>query len=221
MKKCSFPDLFSNYAEIILHKNKDAKILDFGSGSGRMVAFLLENGFVNVEAADIDEKALRDIEQKHHVKTHLLKDASAFLESVSKMYDVIIAKDVLYYFSAKELIPVLKNFNNALKKGGVFIAEIFNGSTCAGPYIKYKDIGIQLILTEHSLRHALSQAGFELKTMKGDKFPIKGVKSFLFSNLQIFWRLRLRAMYFFERGIDDQNPKILTRKIIAVAKANS
>jgi SAM-dependent methyltransferase len=143
---------------------------------------------------------------------------SDFFKNAENKYDLIIAKDVLYYFSADELNVLLKNFKAALKKDGLLVAEIFNGSTLTGPFIKYKDIDIKLILTEHSLADALIHAGFKVKSISGNKFPITGIRSLIFSLVQTLWRVRLKIIYFLERGIDDQNPKILERKIIAAAQ---
>ncbi len=213
--KTSFPDIEINYLNL-LPKNKSALILDFGCGSGRLIRFLQELGYTNIEGADIDKELLLNVTTELNVKTHLVTEE--FLNSLDNTYDLIIAKDVIYYYNYNTLIPCLNNLRKGLKKDGLFICEIFNGAVYTGPYIKYKDFDIQLILTEHSLKNLIIKAGFIIIKLSGNKRQVKGVKSFIFMLIQSWWKFKLKSIYFMERGIDEQNPTIYDRKIILLAK---
>lgn len=213
--KTSFPDIEINYLKL-LPENKNALILDFGCGSGRLIRFLQELGYTNIEGADIDKELLLNIANELSVKTHLVSEE--FLKSLNNTYDLIIAKDVIYYYNYNNLIPCLGNLKKGLKKEGLFICEIFNGVAYTGPYIKYKDFDIQLILTEHSLKNVINKVGFKVIKLSGNKRQIKGIKSFIFMLLQSWWKYKLKSIYFIERGIDEQNPTIFDRKIILLAK---
>ncbi len=211
----SYKDLDVSYKKH-LPKDKSAKIMDFGCGTGRVLNYLSEKGFSNLYGADIDTSNFDELE-KAGFKLSSIKNAQAYLKSVANTFDYIIAKDVIYYFDSKEIEIIMQLMYGALKPNGKILIEIFNGSTITGPYVKYKDIYIQLILTEHSLKSLLKNAGFTLNFIGGNKALITGIGSIVFQICHFFEKLQLKLLYFSERGIDEQNPTILTRKVIALA----
>lgn len=199
-----------------LPADKNARILDFGCGTGYVLQFLHEKGYTNLHGSDIDSSGWEELKPITKSLTKI-EDTISYLKKTENSYNFIIAKDVIYYFTNKEVQGVIHLLKSALLPGGKIYFEIFNGATLTGPYVKYKDLGIELILTEHSLKNLISNAGLKLDCIKGNSIPITGPVSLVFAFMNFWERLWLKFIFFCERTIDDQNPKILKRKVIAVA----
>ena len=67
-------------------------------------------------------------------------------------------------------------------------------------------------------RYYLEHAGFSEIVLRGRATTIRGLKSRVFAVAQALWRIGLRLAFLLERGVDSQNPKILTPRIIASAR---
>jgi len=202
-----------------LPESKSARILDFGCGDGRVVGFLNEKGYSLLEATDIDSQLVDHVNAEFKVEAYPLSQFNERKRQLANQFDMIIAKDVIYYLELKDLNELLLTFKRLLKPGGTLLVEIFNGSIFTGPFVMHKDLGILHTFTEHSLEQVLLDANYNIISLQGNKFPTRGIKSMVFNMLQFVWRSVLQFIYFLERGIDSQNPKILNRKIIVVAKA--
>jgi 2-polyprenyl-3-methyl-5-hydroxy-6-metoxy-1,4-benzoquinol methylase len=205
-----------NYLPLIT-QDKNAAILDFGCGGGNMLTFLHAQGYTRLNGADICENDSWTLLNKQGIRTEKISKADDFLRSIPETYDLIIVKDVIYYFKDDEVLNIIQLLKQTLKPNGKILFEIVNGAVFTGPYVKYKDYHIRLILTEHSIKAMIKDAGLQLHHISGDKVPVTGVRSLLYIFMNALWRGFLRLVYFAERGFDDQNPRILARKIIILA----
>lgn len=100
-----------------LAKDRNKKIVDFGSGGGRLTIPLLKNGF-EVTAIDLDEKSRKQL-LKTAVK--IGKNKKLHIKKVfpkNEKYDYILGTDILHHV---DMNKYLKLFNNHLKKGGKII----------------------------------------------------------------------------------------------------
>ena len=96
---CSVFDL--NYGRH-LPKDHRARILDIGCGSGLMLAFLESKGYMNFLGVDIDADVLSQVPSHLQDRTMQITDLSTFLRERDGSFDLILAKDVLYYISRHE-----------------------------------------------------------------------------------------------------------------------
>jgi len=209
--------MFEEYTAY-LPNDKDINVLDIGCGGGDLILFLKKKEFNDIYGIDVDEGAIRTCKEKGIKEAERIEELGSYLEGKKEKYGLIFAREVIYYFPEDKLKGYLNAINRSLAKGGVFIVEVFNGAVLTANFVKYKDHGIKSIFTEHSIRNALEGSGFEVTAIFGNITPIKGLKRFLWIILQKAWFAVLRSIYILERGFDPNNPKILSKSIIAIAK---
>ena len=201
-----------------LPPDRNICILDLGCGSGLLLAYLHGKGYRNLRGVDIDSNALALVPEHVRAHTEHISDLSQYLRDHQAKFDLIIAKDVLYYFPRHEAPQRMHEIAGALRPGGTIIAEVFNAALLTAGYTAAKDVGIQTMYTEQSLGALLQGAGLDVLKVYG-AVNAKGSWRRPFYRLAVFvWRLATKLIYLLERGIDPQNPKILTKSIIAVAR---
>lgn len=212
-----FDDLDLNYAAW-LPADRDAAILDVGCGPGRVLAFLAARGYRQIEGFDRDPDAVRVAQARVAAPVTVEDDWARFLDSRTRAFDLIVLKDVIYYLPRAEVVDALRTVRRALKPGGRVIVEVFNGAAYTGPFVAYKDDGILWIPTEHVLANFLGRAGFSAVSVHAHVPPARTLKRRAFNLLARAWRVALRAVYVLERGLAEENPRILTTRIVAVGE---
>ena len=207
------------YYKPALNGTEREAVLDFGSGHGRVLSFLAAAGFVAAEGFERDSSLEPVLYPAAKGRTTFGSDWRAFFAGTRKRWSAVVLKDVLYYFDDGEAVEFLRALRERLDPGAVLVLEVFNGATFTGPFVMYKDRGIKRVFTEHSLRSLLEDCGFSVTSMEGIRVPVTGVRSALHAACAFAWRAGLRAIYWCERGVDAQNPRLLDKKIFAVARA--
>lgn len=100
----------------ILKKRKCKKIIDFGSGTGRLTIPLLKNNFM-VTAIDISKESLKKL---FYLSKKIIK--SKYLKTLTKLsnqkYDAIVGTDIIHHIDIDKYFIL---FKKNLKKGGVII----------------------------------------------------------------------------------------------------
>ena len=210
-----FDDLDLNYSPW-LPADRDAAILDVGCGSGRVLAFLAARGYRRLEGFDRDPDAVRDAQSRVSAPIAVEDDWSRFLAGRQGAFDLVVLKDVIYYVPRERVVEALGFVRRALKPGGRVVMEVFNGATITGPFVAYKDDAILWIPTEHTVRSFLTRAGFASVTVHAHRPPARTLRRRLFNLAGRCWRIRLRLIYLIERGLAEENPRILTTKIVGV-----
>ena len=212
-----FEDLDQSYRSE-LPADKSTPILDIGCGHGRMLAFLSRHGYTDLRGVDRDEEVLKWAAANVTPNVEVVSDLSDYLARHEGEFGLIVLKDVLYYLPKAEVPALLRAVWKATAPGGRVLLETFNGAAWTGPYVAYKDPDIEWIPTETLLRYYLEHAGFSEIVLRGRATTITGLKSRIFAVAQALWRMGLRLVYLLERGVDSQNPTILTTRIIASAR---
>ena len=138
---------FSDIQTKFINKlNANAKILDFGCGSGRDTKFFLENGF-DVEAIDGSEELCKFASEYTGINVKHMYFQQ--LEEVSK-YDAVWACSSILHLSYDELIDVMKKIVDSLKTNGLFYTSFkygdFEGDRNGRYFINMDEIRISSLL---------------------------------------------------------------------------
>ncbi|MGI6680409.1 MAG: class I SAM-dependent methyltransferase [Bdellovibrionota bacterium] len=101
----------------IKKENKDISILDIGSSIGMMGSILRENGFKNLDAVEVDNKA-RKIASKYYNNTY------KSIDDATKTYDIVLLLDVLEHTVDND--KFFKQVVSLLNKNGTLLLSVPN-----------------------------------------------------------------------------------------------
>jgi cyclopropane fatty-acyl-phospholipid synthase-like methyltransferase len=217
LSKEEFESASINYEreyEELLPKNKNAKILDLGCGTGHFLYFLQKNGFKNYIGIDISDQQISSCKENISKSVEVF-DAFEFLKDKEGRYDVIVANDFLEHILKERVIELVKLINHSLKSGGKFIMKTPNMSNPFVLDLRYKDFTHEIGFTEKSLYQVLSVADFKSIQIYPSKivFPLtpKGIISRAILSVYYFVIKKLFALQGYVV------PNILSKLLIAVA----
>ena len=192
----------------LLPKEKNARILDVGCGNGDLVYWLQSKGYANAEGVDLspeqaEEAASLGIKNIRHGE---MKEA---LRQADRVYDAIVARDVLEHLTKEENVALVDLVFSALAPDGIFIAQSVNAESLNWGRLRHGDFTHEVAFTAQSISQLLRIAGFASIAVHPQRPAVHGVFSFVRAAL---WRLReymQRANLLIEtgsaRGIFTQN----------------
>lgn len=173
-----------NYARafgFLLPKNKDARILELGCGTGSFLYFLKHAGYANIMGVDMDAEHITST--KNLGIQAIQANALDVLRLNSDTYDCIIAIDFLEHFKKEELFPLLDLIRAALKHtpncDSLVIGRVPNADGLSGMRIRYGDLTHELAFTPTSLWQLFRAAGFKDVAVYPEEPVITGMKSFI------------------------------------------
>lgn len=197
----------------LLPKDRGARIVDLGCGSGFLLAYLLRAGFAQAIGVDSSK------EQAEYAMSNGLPvrhgDAIEFIKTTGP-YDSIIATDFIEHLTKDEIVDFLEAALGALEPGGRIILSTPNISSLFGPSARYFDFTHEMAFTENSLRQVLVSCGFHDVMIRDNRIPFgfrpKRLLRWALYNLQ---HLFLRIVFSIEVGED--RPRLLGKLLFAVA----
>lgn len=197
----------------LLPKDKNAKILDIGCGSGFLVNFLVKEGYKNVLGIDNSPEQV-EFGQSQNLPV-IQAEAIEFLKE-NKGFDLIISTDVIEHLKKDEIIDFLERIYEALAENGYSIIRTGNVASIYATTSRYIDFTHEIGFTEDSLRQVLLVCGFN-KILISDnkaKFGWKPKRLLRWSLLKV-WRGLLSAVYTLEVG--ENKPRLFGKLLIAQA----
>lgn len=197
----------------LLPDDQNARILDLGCGPGDFVRFIHQLGYRNVTAIDQDEKAIAGLRELDGVTAIAGRVDAEFLMKHGDTWDLIVAKQMMYYFDRKEAPRLVQAIGHLLSPNGRLVVEIFNGALLSSRFTELKDPAILTAYTEQGLKRLLESNGFVVERLVGS---LAG--SGFYRIVQAMWFKLYRALLIVERGRDDELPRISQRSLIAVAR---
>ena len=128
-----FVNKFINKRKKITLKKNKKKCLDLGSGSGRHLIYLYENGF-NVSGIDISKEAinqakkilkLKKIKKK---KINILHCSTTSMNFKDKKFDFCVSHGTLDSMMSEDADKTIKEVYRILKIGGFFYVDLISNN---------------------------------------------------------------------------------------------
>lgn len=142
-----------------LPKDKNARIVDLGTGLGHVLFFLKRAGYNNILGVDVGHEVIEFCrEHKFPVEE---EEIVTWLKQHRESADALVLNDVLEHQTKPEMWSMLEAMRDALKPGGVVLIKVPNmGNPLLGNDSRYLDITHQNGFNENSLRQALFMAKY-------------------------------------------------------------
>lgn len=140
---------YEYYTQDWLPKDKGAKILDIGCGSGQFIYFLNKLGYVKVTGVDLDATQV-EFAQKLGLNAKFIS-AHEYLKDCEHDLDLIVMLDILEHLTLEELFSLLELAYQALVPGGKIIVSVPNASSPTGLWTRFSDITHEICFSPTSL----------------------------------------------------------------------
>ena len=193
---------------------KDARIVDLGCGSGRLLYLFKALGYSDIHGVDISPEQVALARQ---VVTDVVEgDIAEYLDGHVAAFDLITAIDLIEHLTKSEAARMLEKCFASLRPGGRLIIQTPNGDSPFVGAVRYGDFSHELCLTPRSLSYLLRLSGFEGVEPR-EQGPVRhGVVSTVRWCLWRLARLKLKAFNAIETGSGGSG--ILTRVFITSAR---
>jgi 2-polyprenyl-3-methyl-5-hydroxy-6-metoxy-1,4-benzoquinol methylase len=162
----------------LLPADRQAKILDIGSGFGRYLKALEYAGYGNVYGIDVSEEQIAYARDQLGLGNCICGDALEFLGDQSHAYDVILLLDVMEHLDTAYAIDLCRAVHRALKPGGLFVVQVPNGLSPMSPHL-HADVTHQRAFTTQSVEQVLRKSGFSGFRHSATPTPVHGLKSLI------------------------------------------
>ena len=192
--------------------SKNFSLLDFGCGDGTQMEVFRAFGAQEVYGLDVDEKFRSE-------NVVIETDTIGYLAKNPGRFDVIFARESLYYIPRDRQSELFGALYGALKADGKLVAICFNGVLTTSRYIYQKDFGMQVIFNEISMSELSRSAGFRKIEILGVAPKARtAIGQVAINLLDGAVRIRCSFIHFLERRRDPFFPKVFTRSIVLVAE---
>jgi len=142
------------YLKSRLPTDKNAVIVDFGCGMGRMLKTLKAEGYTNVHGIDIEDEAIQ------FCRTAGLNASKELPTEIKGKVALVIMNHVLEHLKKDQMISALKGIRDLLAPDGKLFVAVPNAQSPTGAYWRYEDFTHEYLFTSGSLYHVLICAGF-------------------------------------------------------------
>src|SRR5579872_1964887 len=196
--------------------DRNCSIVDLGCGTGALLLFLQQAGYVNTLGVETSPDQV-DFARQLGVTSVVSGDLLSFLRaSAAELYDVVVAFDVIEHFSKQEVLEIMDHAYRVLRPDGRLILHVPNAEGIFGSRIFWSDFTHEMAFTREGLRQLTQASGFASLLCREDVPTVHGVKSFV--RRGVWWGLRIffRLAHMAETG-DPGSSLILTQNLLAVA----
>lgn len=194
-----------------------APILDYGCGAGGFLKYAEALGYNHLVGFDIDTRYATFA--RSHLRAHIEQsnDGLSFLRARRNEFDFVMSRQVAYYFPRAALQEWFNALAGTLRAGGTLVIEVVNGAGIAGSWPYVNDPFMQTVFSESLLAALIERTGLKLLELRDERIPPGGFKRALWVAGRKAWARALRTIYTIERGVDDRNPRLFGKNLVAVA----
>jgi len=197
-------------------EDRNCKILDLGCGSGSLLLFLKQTGYLNTQGVEASPDQI-EFARGLGVTSVVANDLLSFLrDTASEDYNVVVAFDVLEHFSKEEVLELMDHAYRVLSPGGRLILHVPNAEGIFGSRIFWSDFTHEMAFTREGLRQLTQACGFASLRCREDVPTVHGAKSLVRRMLWSGFRNFFRLVHMAETG-DWGAGLILTQNLLAVA----
>ena len=100
----------------------DISVLDIGSGTGGLLAFLRQNNYTNLQGIDYSEYSIH-FSKLRNLNVQKLNIEKLQLAFENQKFDVVICNDVFYCLDKIQIINALQNIKTLLKPNAIFLSN--------------------------------------------------------------------------------------------------
>ena len=189
----------------LMPKDKTARILDLGCGTGHFLHYLVTRGYANHLGVDVSEEFIKFVQRKITEKA-VCEDALRFVEETDEKFRLITLNDFVEHIPKEKLPPFLSDVHGICAQNGKVFIKTINMTFPLSGWNRYMDFTHEIGFTEESISYLLELAGFS----KVDVFPTgpRGMNAALrFLTLPL---LRL---------LGRKIPRVVTPNLLATARA--
>jgi 2-polyprenyl-3-methyl-5-hydroxy-6-metoxy-1,4-benzoquinol methylase len=167
------------------------EILDMGCGDGRLIYSLQRLGYSNVSGVDISQSQLDLASQVSSALDN--QDVLEFLQQTDRMFDLIVAFDLIEHLEKIDLLEFLAACRRVLKPGGRIVFQTPNAASPFFGSVRYGDLTHELAVTPVLLGQLMARAEFSGITAR-EAPPVPYVYS-LKSTLRYFAWMVIRGLF--------------------------
>lgn len=211
-----WPYFEENYA-FLLDLPRDVRILEIGSGSGSLIAWLADHGFSNLTGLDISQQEVD--RAKEHGLPLVCADAHDYLkDQADSSIHVLIAKAVFEHMHKQDGADLLEAATRVLsRQGGMVVLDVPNMDWMLSNHERYMDLTHHVGYTRESLSQML-RLYFDSVEVQGSREPVESTFSWL--RVRLVKPLVIRLLRFFFRIMGEGAANILfeSRSIVGVGK---
>ncbi len=201
----------------VQHFAKNAKIYDFGCGSGSLLSVLKDAGYTNLLGMDLSAE---QVQLAHNLGVDCVKeqDALAFLQHTNETFDLIFGMDIIEHFTKDELVELLTLIKQKLNPGGKAIFRTPNLDAPFATVFANGDFTHENYMNASSSQQVCLACGFQSVNVYQSSTKVQNpfkelIRKFLWGTMVFKFKLTL-----FASGRSTQNV-IFTPNMIVVANS--
>lgn len=165
--------------DIISEIPKEAKVLDYGCGTGTLVNYLKQR-FDDVVGIDASTSQIQVGQKKGLPLLRVgIDDFNDWCKTHQNTFDVIFLIDVLEHIPVSEQVNFLKSLSSVLKEDAVIFIKVPNANSPIAARWLYIDWTHTTSFTEHSLDFVCHNSNLAIETFLPDETGIEPKAKFL------------------------------------------
>jgi 2-polyprenyl-3-methyl-5-hydroxy-6-metoxy-1,4-benzoquinol methylase len=198
-----------------LPRDRKARILEVGCGSGQFCYFLQKEGYAHFEGIDASPQML-DVCRAMGVPNVRHGEALAYLAANPGAFDAIVANDFIEHLTKNEILDFLAHARTALRSGGRLVMKTPNAGCVFGARDRYVDFTHEVAFTAESAQQVLIASGFgPVRVLPVVGAAPRGLRSW---GRFLVWTLMLRPLFaLMARVMIGPGPHILTINLLLIA----
>jgi 2-polyprenyl-3-methyl-5-hydroxy-6-metoxy-1,4-benzoquinol methylase len=166
--RAQWPYYDTNYLSYIECMEKQAMILEIGSGPGSLLSWLDAKGFKHLVGIDASPGDVAFANQHLGREIVFCGDGKEHLETHAETYDAIFMKAILEHQPKEELLPIIEAAAASIKQSGFILIDVPNMDWLFAGHERYMDLTHEVGFTPESLT-ALLRLRFEKVEVVGSQ----------------------------------------------------